>query len=201
MFLVSLLLGCPKPAVSPAVSPDAPSAGSEVPTPAVGPEAGSTSGSLASTEEAIAPRPFTPEQLRDGMPVGETFRYRKEVQGEAAIEERWVVVAADEVGCTLETRSTDPATGEPVEGQGTSTWAELVDHAAFPAAATTRVEGTVTVPAGTFEAITYTVQEPDGTVSVYDFAKAHPGPPIRLVSTREGVVTRSMILLERGSGG
>jgi len=149
--------------------------------------------------DPMAPRPFTVEQLRAAFPVGTKLRFRIEAEGKPAIEERWEVVAADAVGCTIASKVHDAASGEVVEDEGgaVSTWAELVEHAAFPVALTKIEDGSVTVPAGTFETRRYTVSDLDGTVRVFDFAPSLPGPPVKLTATRDGAVALSMTLLER----
>ena len=59
-----------------------------------------------------------------------------------------------------------------------STWRELQGHASMPADQTEVVEETIDLPAGVFECLRYTRTDEDG-VSVFWFAKAAPGMPLR----------------------
>ena len=80
------------------------------------------------------------------------------------------------------------------------TWAELRTHALYPAEATTVEDATVEVAAGSFQTRRYTVRsEVDGatSVTVFDFAVKLPGPPVRFVTTTDGVVTTRWELLSR----
>ncbi len=138
---------------------------------------------------AIAPRPFTAEQIRAAMPAGTEIRFRVEESGKAPVVLHWRVTAADEATMTLVSRilGEDGAViaEEPAQS---SRWQELVEHATFPAARTARSEGSVEVPAGRFDTIDYVVtDEKDGskTVSTFRFARQLPGPPVS-AHRREG---------------
>ncbi len=152
--------------------------------------------------QAIAPRPFTADQIRDAMPKGQVLRFRMEGAGAAATVEEWTVVAADAEGMTLASKvfAEDGALLRD-EGEARSTWIELRDHATFPAAATTRTEGELDTPLGRLATWTYEVSKPgdDGVpvVSTFVFAKTLPGPPVLLTVTRQGQVVRRMTLLAR----
>jgi hypothetical protein len=95
--------------------------------------------------------------------------------------------------------------GEPMGtvDRSESTWVELRDHAAFPAARTHRVRSTATVPAGRFEVWQYTVQtEEDGApvTTRFSFALDRPGPPVLLEQEIDGQVTLRMALAEDSRG-
>jgi hypothetical protein len=152
---------------------------------------------------AIAPRPFTPEQIRAAMQPGTEIRFRVEEQGKPAVVLHWQVTAADADTMTLTARVLAPdgslLSQEPAQA---SRWDELAAHASFPAARTVRSEGSVEVPAGRFDSIDYVVTETkDGskTVSTFRFARQLPGPPVWLTVEKDGVVVRRMVLLERTS--
>ena len=87
------------------------------------------------------------------------------------------------------------------EGSSRSTWAELMGHAAFPAAQTTREDASVEVPAGRFDTWLYTVEDSaeDGTPQVkrYHFARNLPGPPVLFTIEQGGAEVFRMALLER----
>lgn len=152
---------------------------------------------------AIAPRPFTAEQIRAGMPAGERIRYRMERLGQPPTEEEWTVTAATPERCTIRSMVYDP-TGKLVEDQGeeTSTWEQLMAHATFPSRSTERTEGEIEVPAGKYPAWLYTVTEPGkgGAVEVrrYAFAKDMPGPPVKFTISAGEQELFSMTLLQRG---
>ena len=103
-----------------------------------------------------------------------------------------------------------PASGIAVDESGTpvaeptreaATWAELHEHAAFPASRTTIRDEEITVPAGTFACRLYVVDEPDtgagARTSRYWFATdvAMAGPPIRMevVSGAETLMTMTLV--------
>lgn len=146
---------------------------------------------------AIAPRPYTAEQIRDSMPVGTEIRYRLESADAPATIMVFVVDAADATTATMTNRvlSEDGAT-VIAEEKSTTEWAALMEHATFPADVTTVRASSVEVPAGTFETTEYVVRK-DGAVTTYHFAKALPGPPVSMVEEEGGKVKRSMRLLSR----
>lgn len=149
-----------------------------------------------------APRPFTAAEIRGAMPKGHVLRLRLEAAGKPTVVEVWTVLEADAEGMTLGTR-VHGEDGALLADQGAEVakWAELVEHAAFPAAATVRTEGESETALGRLATLTYEVTKPgeDGVpvVSRFVFAKALPGPPVELTVTRQGVVLRKMTILER----
>lgn len=136
------------------------------------------------------------------MPKGHVLRLRMEAAGKPTVIEVWTVVEADAETMTMATKvyGEDGALRED-QGAEVAKWSELVEHAAFPAAATVRTEGEAETALGKLATITYEVTKPgdDGVpvVSRFVFAKALPGPPVLLTVTRQGVVLRAMTLLER----
>ncbi len=168
-------------------------------------------GACASTPDApdavppapLAPRPFTADEIMRAMPVGTLIRLRMDNRGESTIEE-WRVTDADATSCTIAAKvlSPDGALLED-QGQGTSTWAELRDHASFPASHTVRERSHVEVPAGAFDTWAYvvTAETEDGepSVSTFHFAPALPGPPILMTVVIAGEEIARMTLLERTS--
>lgn len=151
---------------------------------------------------ATLPTPYTAEQIRAAMPVGTTLRLSLSGTGPAPVEQRWRVTAADEAGCTIASTIVDPQTGAVLvdEGEGTSAWTELRDHAAFPAAFTTTSTEDVDLPTGHIHALVYVVKPPDGPTRTFWFDPEHPGPPARMVvAAPEGGAPVEMIILERGA--
>jgi hypothetical protein len=194
MLLLLVLAGCmPHP-----VDPPAPDTSAPVPavaTPAV-------PAVSAPADSGMLPTPYSAEQIRDNHRDGTVIRMRMEPLGAAPFEEAWTFVKGDATSVTIESRVVGPAgaeaRGDPAQATAEpATWAELRDHAAFPAAATKRGEGTITVPAGTFQAWVYTVTDPQGMVTVFHFAKDEPGPPVLMVATKGGQEVYRMTMLSR----
>lgn len=146
---------------------------------------------------AIAPRPYTPEQIRDAMPVGTDMRYRIEAAGAPATIVAYHVDAADATSVTMTDRVLSEDGAKVIaEEKSTTEWVKLMEHATFPADATTVRDASVEVPAGRFETTEYVVRR-DGSVVTFHFAKTLPGPPVSMVEEADGVVKRSMKLVSR----
>jgi len=96
--------------------------------------------------------------------------------------ERWTVVSADDEGVEIEYATI--ADDGSVEGEPSinrSTWTELRDHAAFPAAYTTREWVSRSTTLGNFEGWFYRVAEPgDATVQEFFFVPSLPGAPVQM---------------------
>lgn len=124
-------------------------------------------------EPDLAPRPFTAEQIRDGMPVGTELRYRLEETGKPTTIMVMKVTAA--------TRAPAPSPRPP--------------------RATTRVtKATVDTPAGSVPSVDYEVRSIiDGAeaVTLYRFAASLPGPPVVLTREQGGAVVSRMTLIAR----
>ena len=151
----------------------------------------------AAPADGLAPRLFDAAALRDGFVLGTKLRMRIEAAGAPVIEEEWTVVGHTPDGCTIRTVSRDTEGTVLKEEEGTSTWAELEEHASFPAADTLVSDDQTTTPAGTFETRRYVVKDPDGTTRVMHFAKSFPGPPVRMEITKNGALVLSMTMLAR----
>jgi len=125
----------------------------------------------------LAPTPFTADEIRAGCPAGRTIRLlvEDEDDGSAPHVRYNRFVECDDTGALVE-RGAD---GEPGE-RGRSTWAGLQAHAAFPITATTIEPDTIDIPLGAVECLRYTVTDEDG-VTVFWFAPAYPGMPVRYV--------------------
>ena len=152
----------------------------------------------------LAPRPFTADQIRVAMPAGTEIRFRLEEAGKPAVIMHWKVTAADAATMTLAATilGEDGSVVAPEQSE-TSRWDQLVEHASFPADLTVKSEGSVEVPAGTFDTIEYVVTETkDGstTVSTFKFARQLPGPPVLLSVDKDGTNVRRMTLIERTAG-
>lgn len=167
---------------------------------AAGPVAAPAPGPAAAPSPAIATPPFSAEQIRQAMPIGTRVVLRIAVAGQSPVLEEMTVTAADESGCTIQTRKLAEHGALLQEaGPATATWAGLASHAHFPAAATSRSDSTVTVPAGSFDTWLYVVRpsQPDGEERRMHFARALPGPPISMEVVRGGAPTMTMTLVSR----
>lgn len=117
-----------------------------------------------------------------------------ELAGKPTVTERWEFSDVDPARTRVTTTTLDEGgrpTGAP-EAQ-TATWAELREHARFPAAATTVTDEPMTVPAGTFDCWRYVVTTPEGTRTLW-FAKTLPGPPVKMVVVKGGATTLTMTM-------
>ncbi|MCB9741126.1 MAG: hypothetical protein H6740_00675 [Alphaproteobacteria bacterium] len=130
------------------------------------------------TEDASAtlPPPFSAQLIRESMPVGFQLRVRMS-KPEGVSEVQWEVRSADAEGCQILYRSYAEDGSLLQEVERGSTWAELEDHARFPAAQTSASEGQVETALGTLDVFTYVVTEGD-EVQTFHFAKDMPGPPV-----------------------
>ncbi len=152
----------------------------------------------APAADAMAPTPYTAEQIRDAMPVGTVLVYRRVESGREPYLDRMTVVASDAAGCTIADAIVDDG-GAVLSEQGESVagWEDLRKHAEFPAASTQRIDDAVDVPAGHFDTWKYVVTDPDGTVTTYQFARTLPGPPVQLEIRTGDAVAFSMVLVSR----
>ncbi len=131
------------------------------------------------------PTPFSAEEIRQGCPPGRTIRRLVVRAGEPPYVHVSRFLGGDEDGDQESwteapdgTPLTEPATGH-------STWRELQGHASMPAGTTEVVDETIDLPAGRFECLRYTRTDDDG-VSVFWFAKAAPGMPLRFEQQVDG---------------
>lgn len=159
---------------------------------------------VAEVDATVSP-PVTLEQFRAAFPAGTTIRLRIATKGQPTVVQKWVWTQVDEAGCTIASSVYDEK-GELLkdEGESRTTWAELMGHATFPAAKTTKTDGAIGVPAGTFATWVYTVQAAaeDGTpqVKTYHFAQTMPGPPVLFTIQQGGEEIFRMTMIERTRG-
>jgi len=179
----------------------APAAQSPQPTEAQAPGAGAPA-PAGEAAGALAQAPFTAEQIRDATPVGRTYRFAlRQGEQEVQVTVRFTKVAPDQASME---RTIVDASGKVLEQATEDTsWQQIVGHAAYPADATEITDATVEVPAGTFDAMLYTVSgEQDGkpVVSRMYFAKSLPGAPVKTEITVGDQVVFSMVLIEHVAG-
>ena len=82
-------------------------------------------------------------------------------------------------------------------GQPTA-WTALQGHASFPEAMTEITPCRHQTQAGTFDAWTYVVTAPDGTVTTFVFARDLAGPPIDMSTWQGGMLVSRMELVDYG---
>lgn len=132
-------------------------------------------------DPTILMRPFTAEEIRDEWVPGFRLLMRRSYPEETRIE-RWTVLAADDEGVDIE--YADISEDGSVEGEPTvsrSTWTELRDHAAFPAAHSTREWVSRSTALGDFEGWLYRVADPSAaTVKEFFFVPELPGAPVHM---------------------
>jgi hypothetical protein len=117
------------------------------------------------------PTPFTADEIRSGCPDGRTVRTRDE-SGAVSVSR---FLDGDGDGATLESWVEDSdgtVVADPVRSR--VTWRELQQHAAFPAAATTVREETISTPLGELACLRYDV----GDLTFW-FDRSRPGMPVR----------------------
>lgn len=135
----------------------------------------------------LAPTPFTAAEIRAGCPAGRTIDLLVESPDAAPYVRYNRFISCDETGATIE-RGRRSGDAEIESTRGWASWAELQAHAAFPAAATTIVPETIAIPVGTVDCLRYTVRD-GGSTTVFWFAPAFPGMPVRVDRPQEGTTT------------
>lgn len=143
--------------------------------------------------------PFSAQEIRAAQWAGKKTVYRIEESGEPPVLRltNWVEVTDDWASFqAVELNLDQKPVGEPMTAK--ATWEELAEHAQFPADRTTVSEASVTVPAGSFDAWLYevrAVEDDSETMTRAWFAKARPGPPVRLEQSVEGAQVYRMVLV------
>lgn len=143
------------------------------------------------------PTPFTAEQIREAMPVG-TSLVMQNTTPEGQRRERWDVRTADVGGMTLRTAGPLDAPS-PTVTERRHAWATLRDHASFPSDTARRSRVTVNSPLSTdpLPAWRYDVPGDGGLRTVFLFADAFPGPPVRVETFRGDTVIATMSQIAR----
>lgn len=168
------------------------------------PAAPAPSGLVDEQGQPLAPRPFPAPALAAGIPQGTAMRIRIAAAGEPTVVQRWTFTRCTAEAATIHSEVFDEAGGLlKDEGETTTPWSELEQHASFPLAATTMGEEAYDSPFGPLATWSYTVTVPgeDGVMLVkrYLFAKTLPGPPVLFTIERQGEEIFRMTMLERTS--
>jgi len=137
----------------------------------------------------LLPTPFTADEIRGALRGGVVIRVRTEGPDGAVTDRISRYSAADDEGVLIESH---PA-GAPEAAKGARVaWRELQAHAAFPAERTTVGSETIEHPLGRLDCLRYDVQDDDGR-TVFWFALAHPGMPVRYETTGAEGSTRTTV--------
>lgn len=140
--------------------------------------------------EDLLPTPFTADEIREALRGGVAYRIRTEAPDGTVTERISRYSAGDDGGALLENH---PVGAPEAAAGGRVTWRELQAHAAFPADRTVASTETIDHPLGRLECLRYDVHGDDGD-SVFWFALAHPGMPVRYASTDAAGTTRTTVL-------
>ncbi|MCP5071642.1 MAG: hypothetical protein GY946_34210 [bacterium] len=161
--------------------------------------------------EGFAPTPFTAEQIRKGCPDGRVIVFRVSHRGAKPVEEMWRFDKGDEKGVdyTLSNHTIDgKALGTPTTSR--RWWTDLQQHASFPLEATTIEDAVLEVAGKRYACWHYTQQLlPGGEQRAPNqsqasqvrkqemwFAKALPGPPVKMLVHMDGALIHDMVLHE-----
>ena len=176
---------------TPPVTPSSPDSTSEPPA---------SEPDKAVSDPAIAPVPFPPGSLAASIRAGAAMVFRVEEAGKAPYLQRMLFATVNAQGCAFENTILDldgTAQGEPRTAQ--VSWDALERHAQFPRAHTTISEQSIEIPVGRFDTLVYQSRsEKDGraVVTTRWFAKALPGPPVKMAMHVDGALAMSMVLIE-----
>lgn len=142
--------------------------------------------------------PFDAQMLRAGLPVGTGWVFQHtDPAGDTFYETTEVIQATDASVVMLQSRESvdGDAIGQPERME--ATWPELVSHATYARATTTRSTVPVELAIGEFEGIRFITVEGDGTTTEATFVREFPGPPVRWVQRQNDAVLYEMELVAR----
>lgn len=147
--------------------------------------------------------PFSADQIRMGTPDGHTLDIVTTREGEVVDRRRTVYFDPDETSVSMRLAPLNEAgvvVGEAMAAR--TTWADLREHAVFPAETTTVTPDTIETPLGTFDCARYDVASGETTLAFW-FAAAHPGMPIRTATLSDGVEVEvtTVVAVSRTAGG
>ena len=136
--------------------------------------------------KSLAP-PFSPEQIREGTPDGHTLDIVTTREGEVVDRRRTIYFDPDESSVAMRLAPLSASGVVGADGmEARTTWADLRDHAVFPAENTTVTMETIETPLGSLPCTRYDVASGE-TVLAFWFAAAHPGMPVRYATLSDGV--------------
>jgi hypothetical protein len=156
----------------------------------------------AAKAPSFAPTPFTAEQIRDATQKGRSYRWRVEVPGKPTVMRVSTFTKVEAAGAEATTVVEDEAGHTLDAGKEIHvTWEELRKHAEFPRERVAITDETVTIPAGRFACVVYTVTDADkDEVSKFYFPKEMPGAPVVFFTDVHGARAKTTTLIAyRGS--
>ena len=145
--------------------------------------------------DSFAPTPYTAEQIRASCKPGHTLVFRMEVPGQPVITRTTRFLEGNEEGAEFESSAVNDRgqTVEPLH-KGRARWEDFRRHAQFPSDRTQLSDAKITVPAGTFDTTLYAVRGDNGEVTKFHFARNLPGPPVLMITEKDGAPLRTMTL-------
>lgn len=147
----------------------------------------------------MAPTPYSAEQIREGNPPGSWKRYRV-LRGENVMIQEFEFLLhhePDKAWMKAKILDEDGTEVQNAEMPPTS-WLALQAHASFDKARTLIGRETLAVEAGEFDCWTYAVDAESGEQSFYWFALDLPGPPVLMVTRKDGKQSARMELTALG---
>ncbi len=153
----------------------------------------------------MAPPPFTADEMRAGTPSGRTVVLEETSPDSGEKTRRTILYTnVNPTGGGVHVTFSD-ASGAALASQitATFTWAQQERQVTRPANVTRIEQARITVPAGTFDTLLYTVDElrDDGLRRVMKdwYAREVPGIPVKSLMTLDGRVVHDSVLLENRS--
>jgi len=146
-------------------------------------------------------RPFTPQQIASALTVGTVMDIEEGTpMGKQTV--RWKVTEADDAECVITFTVLD-GRGQPTAArhQQRFGWAELRNHASYPAASSTVQDDRRLTPLGVLEGRLYTITDAEkGLVTRAFFAPAYPGPPLWMEVKNGAATVATMQVLAKRQG-
>jgi hypothetical protein len=151
----------------------------------------------------LASPPFTADQIRGATKVGRTYTWRVRSEGRSLLRKLVFTAVSDTEAITEAKNLTEEGAqiGEPQ--RSTTTWEGFVKHASWPADSTRITDERITVEAGEFDCMLYTVSEQKDGKSIHTrawFARELPGAPVRMIVHIDGSEAMNLELIEHQSG-
>ncbi len=130
--------------------------------------------------------PFSAEQIRLGTPDGHTLDTVTTREGVVVDRRRTVYFDPDDTSVSMRlTHLSEAGVLDADAMEARTTWAELRDHAVFPAENTTVTKETIDTPLGSLPCTRYDVASGE-TIMAYWFSEEHPGMPVRHAAISDG---------------
>ncbi len=139
--------------------------------------------------EPVLPTPFTAEQIRHASPAGRTVRMLVERPDQAPQRQVNRFDEVDAEGCVLESWAELPDGSRTPAERVSVTWAELQQHAAFPAAGTEHDRVMLTTALGEMLCERYSVGE-----RTFWFDPGRPGMPVLFEDATAGAEVTVTVL-------